>query len=518
MRRRSRSSCPRTVGGVRSRDDRHLRLGEKLADLDEAATASKFAQARVVIAWDHTVARHAPEMITLAANLIARFCPRIHLSTADPMTELTLELLHELDTTSLAEFTRGEGIPPDVTASLYLGGGTPPALPHLTTASAVGWIVHLSSEGDSLDPLEPFVPFGYLAAAALGACEVFKRLLPPAAGRGRLFGRTVYSTFNYASTDPLQGPGLPNAVEVNVPALLAGAGAVGQAFLHAISVLPQVEGELLVVDKEVVDEGNLNRYVLASENDAVESVEKTALAVRAFDGRTLRIVPEPRDLQAVVDDINEGKLNHPTVVVSALDRYEPRRLVQNLWPDLVFEGATGDTLLQVFRHAFQEGLACLRCIHTEPAGRPYEETLAEATGLSPQRIAQAFSGERPLLEEADIECVRPELQQQVRRDVGKDICGVLQELARFETAPGHDQIQPAVSFTSYLSGLFVAAEFVRFFSGIPPGLPGRYQLDPVSTLDPAKPWAEKKHGVCYCVDRAKVIEVYRARARRAPPR
>lgn len=495
---------------MRERDDRHLRLGAKLADLDEAAVARKFAQARVAISWETAVADSAPEMVLLAANLIVRFCPRIHLATEDLLTGQVLGLLDELDSTPLAEFTQGTSVPSGVTASLHLGGGHPHALPNLTTVSAVGWIAYVSSDGEALPMLDPFVTFGYLAAAALGACEVFKRLLPPLPGRGRLFGWSAYSTFNYSSADPEQGPPLPGHVALTAQALLAGVGAVGQSFLHALSTVPGISADLRTVDNQKVDDPNLNRYVLARERDAAAGTDKTQLALRAAEGTSLQITPDQRNLQDVIAEIGEGRLPRPTIVISALDRYEPRRELQNIWPDLLLEGATGDTLLQVFRHSYEDGLACLRCIHTEPTGRPYEEVLAEATGLSAERIAQAFSGERPMLDERDLAQLRPELHEQLRGAVGRDICGVLQELGGFDVAAGAERVEPAVSFTSYLAGLLVAAEFVRAASGIAPGLPGRYQLDPIATLDPGSPWAETKDPGCYCVERAQVISAYRA--------
>lgn len=496
---------------MRERDDRHLRLGAKLADLDEAAAARKFAQARVVISWDPAVSERVAEMALLTANLIARFCPRIHLATEDVVTERLLGLLHELDTTRDADFTFGSSVPSGVTASLHVGGGVPEALPHLTTVSAVGWVAYVSSDGDALPMLDPFVPFGYLAAAAFGACEVFKRILPPLPDRGRLLGRSAYSMFNYSSMDPAQGPRLPDELVLDKRVLLAGVGAVGQSFVHALVCTSGLRGQLTAVDREGVDEPNLNRYVLAREVDAEVGTNKTELAVRAGEDTALEIVPEQRDLAEVLADITEGRLPRPTIVISALDRYEPRRDLQNLWPDLVLEGATGDTLLQVFRHAYDDGLACLRCIHTEPSGPPYEDVLADATGLAADRIAEAFSGQRTILEESDIAQLPSELRERLRGHVGRDICGVLQELGGFQVPEGTEHVEPAVSFTSYLAGLFVATEFVRAIAGMAPGLLGRYQLDPTATLDPGPPWAEKKHRDCYCSERADIVATYRAK-------
>ncbi len=179
----------------------------------------------------------------------------------------------------------------------------------------------------------------------------------------------------------------------------------------------------------------------------------------------------------------------------------------------MIEGATGGTLLQVFRHAYDEGFACLRCIHTAGQGAsvPYERVLSERTGLRPERIAQAFRGDGTTLTEEDVHAAPAEHQELLSPHVGRDICGLLQELEGFETEPSR-RIEPAVSFTSYLAGLFASSEFVRHVGGLGPGLPGRYQFDPIATFDPGPPWAESRRPDCYCVERAAVIEEYRRTA------
>src|SRR5262245_27429813 len=121
---------------MRDRDDRHLRLGAELADLDEDAAASKFADARVVLTWNQgDIGEPGAQMVLLAANLIARFCPRIHVLGDGDIAERALGLLRAIDHSEFAEFTTGSDLPADVKASVHLGGAAPlQGLPHLTTA------------------------------------------------------------------------------------------------------------------------------------------------------------------------------------------------------------------------------------------------------------------------------------------------------------------------------------------------------------------------------------------------
>jgi hypothetical protein len=501
---------------MRLRDDRHVRLASELAGTMPQTVSRKFLRSQVVIGWPEEVEGLAtgPALVMTAADLILRFCPRIHIMTNSELAKRVVRRLQSVD--SRAYLTTGGRLPAEISAAVWLGGGGPPTLPVLTTVSADRWVAYVSSRGDELPSLSKSAnPFGPLAAAGFAAAETFKRLLPPKHGRGRLFERAVYSVFTYGA-EPAQGPPLPDRIQIRDRPLLAGVGAVGQAFLHALASVPGLTGGLTVVDNELVeDETNLNRYILAIEHDLIESLPKTGLATREFRGQPVTILPEQRSLEAVLADIAADRLPRPELVICALDNDVARYELQLLWPNLVIEGATGGTLLQVFRHAYEEGLACVRCIHTagEKGDVPFERVLSERTGLPADRISRAFRGESTTLAEEDLRTLSVEHQKLLTPHVGKDICGLLRELDGFATT-GSRRIEPAVSFTSYLAGLFVASEFVRYVSGLQPGLSSRYQLDPIATLDPGLPWPESRRRDCYCVTRATVVAEYRRQAKR----
>jgi molybdopterin/thiamine biosynthesis adenylyltransferase len=499
---------------MRGRDDRHLRLAESVAGVPRERIAQKFLQANIDLGWraeleDHQAGR---ALVSTSANLISRFCPRIRLLADSDFAREVQKMLRQIDDGPDADFPVGQ---PSVDAdiSIWLGGGTP-SESFTTFASADGWIAYVSSgEGDL-----PVMPdgknaLGALAAAGLVAAEAFKRLLPPLPHRGGLFDATPFSTWSY-TTSPDQGPELPNSLQIPGEILLAGVGAVGQGFIHALIHAPILEGAIRVVDNDRVDDSNLNRYVMATVTDAGTRIPKTLLATQAFVGRPTVIHAESRDLKTVLDEVSSSELAKPSIVVSALDNDGARYELQNLWPDYLFEGATGDTLLQVFRHAHNEGTACLRCIHPPPSeGTRFEETMAQATGLPQDRISRALHGQDRFVTEADIDQADEHARSVLREKLGHDLCGVLAELERFATADA--PVQPAVSFTSYLAGCLTAIEVIRHLAGLPPGVPSRFQLDPIATLDPGPPWAESKREDCYCRERAATIEAYRELVRHA---
>jgi hypothetical protein len=493
---------------LRGRDDRHLRLAESLAGLPRDQVAQKFLQSTVELGWHPGLDEHdaGRALVSTSANLIARFCPKIRLLVDSALARDVLKMLGQIDNGPEAEFSIGErNDKPEI--SIWLGGGTPPRSANVF-GSADAWIAYVSSKDGNL-PIMPSGrnPLGALVASAFVAAETFKRLLPPLPHRGGSFEATAFSVWSYAVT-PDQGPELPSSLQATEEILLAGVGAVGQAFLHAIKYGPSLEATIRVVDNDKVDDSNLNRYVLATASDAEQQTPKTTLATDLFYAGPTVIRPETRELGGVIDEINSGHLPRPGIVVSALDNDSARYELQNLWPDYLFEGATGDTLLQIFRHAYDEGTACLRCIHPPPAeGTRFEESLAKTTGLPEERISRALRGQDRFVTERDIESADEHLRPTLREKLGQDLCGVLAEFERFAIPEAH--VQPAVSFTSYLAGCLTAAEVMRHLAGLSPGVPSRFQLDPIATLDPGAPWAESKREDCYCRERAVTIEAYR---------
>jgi hypothetical protein len=503
---------------MRERDDRHLRLAEDVAGIPAKQASNKFRHASIAIAWAPESEAHAmgSVLITTAAALIARFCPKIHLVNESPLSFEIVDLLRAIDSSPQAAFTVGPS-EESFTAMVWLGGGDPQSFAATSHASADGWLSYIASDGKQLPHLgSSSNPFGSLGAAALVAAEVFKTLMPPREGRGHLFSASSYSTYSYGiSTDP--GPELIDPSEIPGRPLLAGVGAVGQAFLHVLGHVPGLSGELTIVDREVIDDAtNLNRYYGSVEKDVKERTPKTTVGVRLLSASRVIAFPEQRDLLEVISDINGNLLPRPEIVISALDRDEARAPLQMLWPDLLLEGATGDTLLQIFRHSHYEGTACLRCIH-RPSERdvPYEDALAEKTGLTPARILEALTGGRSVIAQEDIEAAPVSMKELLISRKGQDICGLLSEVERFQPRE-NDPVQPSVSFTSYLAGLFAAAEFTRHVMGIPSGLSGRYQLDPIATLEPDPPWTEQKVSDCYCEERRQTVELFRQRMKSRP--
>jgi len=504
------------------RHDRHLRLAAKLtADTREAVT-SKFIGQRVLLTGDtqrlQTVSGRL--MLRTAANLVARFCPKIDVVLPPALSAFQseiIEMLRKIDGSSDAEF-QALAAPSEYEYAAILSVGTAPeGAQDCTVIDAAGWLAVVGRR-----PSFPEAsvhhdenPFGALMASALGAAEVFKHLLKPLPGKAFHFGDVTFSTFDYSVNGNDPGPKLPD--EIALPdALLVGVGAVGNAFLLSLSNTKGLRGTLITVDDQVIDDpSNLNRYVLAFEDDANSGhpTPKTQLGVRLFEGSDIRSRPFQEPLDTFVKRVYRKEVLPPKVVLSAVDNNEARLLLQHLWPDLLLEGATDDCLSQVSRHEYKEGLACLLCIHDFAGADPtfsYAAYMAEVSGL-PQDTVKTAMADVSLVITADHVAQAPaEKRAFLSARLGAKICSVFSELEKISSkSAGTLPPRATVSFVSMISGLLMAAEFVKYSAGVNSSLETFFNLDSMFPLTNAGLQRVAKVPTCYCATRATEIKKYR---------
>lgn len=499
------------------RYDRHLKIASAALRESPETIIRKFVTKRVLLEVNPSpsVSNNTRMMLLLAANLIARFCPRIDLAFSDTYPEFVAEalgLLRQIDTSSHAEF-RVVHRPdyPSYAASLSIGQ---PAIHHAgqTVIDSIGWLAALNRTAP-LSRDKHNSPFGALLAAALGAAEIFKALLQPPAGTIAQFGSTTVSCFDYSldGTDP--GPCLPNSIHIPF-SILGGVGAVGNAFLLALSFVKNVSGDLLVVDNDIVDWTNLNRYLLAVEADAdpTHATAKTELAVRLFSGSAVRLHPYQESLNSFLGRIHRKEVCRPEIMLSAVDNNDARWAMQSVWPQLLIEGATDRTLSQVSRHEYGTSLACLKCIHPKSSkSQNYVDQLSKLSGLRADVIERSHQSAALTLVEEHITAGATEEQRiLLRRQIGAPICSILSELEKVSKMPSVElPVQPAVSFVSMIAGLFMAGELVKRASELPSTLETIYQLDSFFPLQNDFLLGIGKSNTCDCVVRKNEIHAYR---------
>lgn len=229
------------------------------------------------------------------------------------------------------------------------------------------------------------------AGGVVGPCEAGSAIAAAAVGGGELFracfadllpggGRTAPTPVTWNVITMTEWHELPRLGQVEMGRThLVGAGAIGQAFMLALSASP-VTGTLVVVDHELVDLSNLQRYILTVDGD--EGAPKTEVATRWFAGTGVTVEPVParwgedpacRDVQ--------------TLVV-ALDSGSARIAAQASLPEVAFNAFTGPleggwSLHPNFGHAEP----CVACLYwPRGPGHTTVQHVANALGVNERRI------------------------------------------------------------------------------------------------------------------------------------
>ena len=148
-------------------------------------------------------------------------------------------------------------------------------------------------------------------------------------------------------------------------AVIVGCGALGS--MQAIALVRSGVGHLTIIDRDYVDESNLQRQFLFEENDAAEAIPKAIAAV----GRLQRI-NSGIDVRSVVADLNpsnaEELLGEAEVILDGTDNFETRYLINDV---AVSRGVPWIYGAAVASYGIEMPVipgrtACLRCVYPDP--------------------------------------------------------------------------------------------------------------------------------------------------------
>lgn len=317
---------------------------------------------------------------------------------------------------------------------------------------------HSTTIGPDLDPepLPPSVPRILLLIAACHATgRILRRLLgdrlavsapPPNATIELRHDWFVGNDQSWIDQDiNLQGT------------FLAGAGAIGNAVLFAIGFF-RFSGELMILDPDLVTEGNLNRCLFFEAVD-IKSPKAPRLAQLASSHVPgLRLSAERMTLQQYGKaQKNDNWLNR---LIVGVDSRRVRRHLQGEIPGEVFDASTTGAYEVVFHHHRQPtDAACLACIyHEEPNELAREQHIAEALGVTLADVKQhhvsAAAAQR--IHERYQEVPVEEMEGQAFDSLFKALCGE----GKLRSAEGQQVLAP-FAFVSVLAGTILVIELAR---------------------------------------------------------
>lgn len=333
-----------------------------------------------------------------------------------------------------------------VTTHIAVGPG--PARPGSIRVHGEGWCGGITV-GDLPDtPLESRLAFGPFVAACLAAGDVF-RIVRGDPVRYVRPDHVFYSAFDHTVTDAWNPAGPVSLAGTSLDLSVAGMGAVGCAWLHAIWSCADLTGEVVAADPQDVDESNLNRCVLFTIGD----IDQPKVDVVGARLPTERLTVTPH-----VGPIEEAP-RRSGFLIGAVDEPEARTSVQAILPFPLLFATTKDLRAEVVRCDPTWDGPCMAC-HGRFDRGPSDVDMAE-------RFLDAPEDEQERLAAA-ADTTRADALRWAEDPTGQ--CGTVGErvLTTLKEADDEDRALFSVPFVSVMGGVLLAAETVKEIRGLEP--------------------------------------------------
>lgn len=332
-----------------------------------------------------------------------------------------------------------------VTARLVVGPGAPVAAGMRVHGER--WWGGVSNGAINGPHMDSSLPYGPYAAACLAAGEVFKavRLATPAASVVTAF----YSTWSLRAMDAPPtglgdiGPQDVEAVELDVT--VAGAGAVGSTWIHAVWATVGLRGRAVVADADElgVDRTNLNRCPVFGRDSTGR--RKATEAARICSDASVTLVPH----DGPVGDVED----RPPFMVSAVDTNTSRRAVQGLYPPRLLSASTNNLRAEMMRCDPAAGASCISCFNPLESAAPDVDLRRQFLGAN-RETRQRLAAEVGLSMEA------------AEHWAVDGTCSYATDRLLARLRDSHQGAAAfAVGFVSVMAGTILAAQTLREFDG-----------------------------------------------------
>ena len=432
-----------------------IAISQVLKGFRRDAFVEKLQGVRVAIAFGEEAAtsQDGRYLLDFSTRLLARLYPSLAFATvaaADGFADGLMALASSINPNiELAETDVAD-------IALSIGVDAPAIDTPTVYAGCDGWLGQVGTEGPYRTS-DLGNPFGAGFAACLGAANLFRFLFLPD-GAPSLDDDVCFPR------DAASFPSL-GVSRLEDPLVLVGIGAVGNSASWALARTPLV-GEIHLVDPQVVELGNLQRYVLCARSD--EDRIKVDVVGREFE-RSLQALRH-RGTWASFVGANGYRWERVAV---ALDSAHDRRAVQGSLPRWIANAWTQVGDLGVSCHSFLGHDACLACLYL-PTQESRNEDQIVAEGL---KIPQFRDRVRVLLgngqaTDKDLcdavatawgiptQALEPYVGSPIRELWVNGICGG-GIIPLGEAGPSPRELQVPLAFQSALAGMLLAAETVR---------------------------------------------------------
>ncbi|MGA0594266.1 E2 ligase fold family C protein [Enterovirga sp. CN4-39] len=407
--------------------------------------------------------------LDLTTRLLARFYPNL------AFTSLSRSRRAGSVRTRLVELARTINPEIDVsreggTTGIVVGRSRVPGLETAIYAGSDGWVARVSTRvpvgsGASRNP------FGAGASACLAAANLFRSIFADHLKGAALDGERSLSLLDFTVGDNL--PAGPAIDDIDLGLLrLVGLGAIGNGSLWALSRVHGLRGAVDLVDPEIVELSNLQRYAMCDQADlGKHKADHAAALVRRpeLDAR-----PFAMTWREYVSRLDDRRMERVAV---ALDTVRDRLEVQASLPKRLLNAWTQSGDLGVSRHDFLGPDACLCCLYLpRGATRNDDEIVAQELGFgepdlqriramlySGEPVGSAFVAEVAGRTNAEAAALQPFANLPLRAFRAKAVCGGL--VLRAADGGGAETEVP-LAFQSAMAGIMLSAEIVADCAGL----------------------------------------------------
>jgi hypothetical protein len=499
-------------------DKNALAAHQVLAGVDPARLTELLGREIVALALDSWAAESREGQITttLAIDLLARFYPRIAVIPLGEGAALSA-CVAELEEYAKAINPSIELSVAAPTRALVIGR-TPLriGIATLIYVGSDGWRLRLSrtrptSSGTTGNP------FGAGAAACLGLANVFRAVMGPYLPSARLDHDLDLSVVDWGQPHTKDSPPDMDAVEIDLAeTLLGGVGAIGNSVVWALARVPRLRGLIRLIDPEVIELSNLQRYVLAFQDSIGHEKVELAAAELRWHHPALEVTTHSRRWGAYLSERGDW---HIPRVATAFDSVADRVAAQASLPHVVLNAWTQRGDLGVSRHPSFGEQPCLACLYAPKLGGKSEaERVAADLGFdgAPREIRHLlYSGESvteafirsvaenlDLTAPAELELLLRLTCRPLRQFHAETICGGV--MLKLGVRPGARPAEVPIAFQSVLAGLMLAAEIVldavRVKEGREYNGPTRTALDLLRPIPPHPHLTIARRPGCFCGD------------------
>jgi len=371
-----------------------------------------------------------------------------------------------------------------------------------------GWKIGFSAV-DPIGSADSLNPFAAGAAACFGAANIFRSIFGHQLNGAGIDNSFYLSLLDFEFLDQQRFGDEPFDPIPSIfigEATLVGLGAIGNGVIWALSKLEAIQGDLHLVDPEIVDLSNLQRYILADQDSINQS--KAAVMLPHLNQNELKLHMYHKNWASFLGERGYRKLE---LVLSAVDSAQDRIAIQAALPEKIINAWTQQGDLGVSRHFDFINDACLACVYPAKATSKSESLLiAESFGLVHEEINirqllynnesldHAWIEKIAAAKDVPVELLTPFTGQPVRNFYHTVFCGgviIGQEK--------NQQVETPMAFQSALAGILLASEFIvgkgALRSGTMPTMTRIDLLKPIAAYL-NDPLLKPSHDRCICQD------------------